>query len=140
MTLVVDASVAVAACLDVGRFATLGDRDLVAPALLWSETRSALHELVWRRELPAADGARGLDELQRAPVRRVDDDRLGAEAWAIADELGWAKTYDAEYVALARLLGCRVVTLDGRLRRGGDRLGLVVSVAELDQSLRPLGE
>lgn len=49
----------------------------------------------------------------------------------IADELGWVKTYDAECLALARLLGCRVVTLDSRLRREADRLGLVVSPAEL---------
>jgi predicted nucleic acid-binding protein len=45
--------------------------------------------------------------------------------------MGWAKTYDAEYLALARLLGCRVVTLDLRLRRGADRLGLVVTPGEL---------
>jgi predicted nucleic acid-binding protein len=45
--------------------------------------------------------------------------------------LGWAKTYDAEYVALARLLGCRLVTLDARLRRGADRLGFVISPDEL---------
>ena len=40
--------------------------------------------------------------------------------------LGWAKTYDAEYLALAALNGCRVVTVDGRLRRAADRLDLVV--------------
>jgi predicted nucleic acid-binding protein len=36
-----------------------------------------------------------------------------------------------EYLALARLLGGRVVTLDGRLRRGADRTGLVVAPTEL---------
>jgi len=56
---------------------------------------------------------------------------LGAEAWRIADELGWAKTFDAEYVALAGLLGCRLVTLDARLRRGADRSGRVTSPTEL---------
>jgi predicted nucleic acid-binding protein len=50
----------------------------------------------------------------------------------VADELGWAKTYDAEYVALAGLLGCLLVTLDARLRRSADRLGFVVSPSELD--------
>lgn len=58
-------------------------------------------------------------------------DGLTAEAWRIASDLGWAKTYDAEYLASANLLGCRVLTLDMRLRRGAERLGLVVRPAEL---------
>jgi predicted nucleic acid-binding protein len=131
LTLVVDASIGVTACLAADGFRVLPDSDLVAPALWWSETRSALHELVWRGEISAEDEDAARDALERCPVRRVDDERLGGEAWRVADELGWAKTYDAEYVALARLLGCRVVTLDARLQRGADRLGLVVSVSEL---------
>ena len=119
------------ACLSAEGFVLLPDRDLVAPALLWSETLSALRGLLWRGEITAADADAARQALDRHPVRRVDDDRLAAEAWQIAEELGWAKTYDAEYVALARLLRCRVVTLDARLRRGADRLGLVVSVGEL---------
>jgi predicted nucleic acid-binding protein len=131
LTLVVDASVAVPACLAEAGFEVLPDDDLVAPALLWSEARSVLHELVWRREITASDGEAAQAILERAPVRRIDDERLGAEASRIADTLGWAKTYDAEYVAVAQLLGCRLVTLDARLRRGADRLGLVVSIDEL---------
>lgn len=72
-----------------------------------------------------------LDVLTAAPVRKRDHRRLLSEAWRIADELGWAKTYDAEYVALASLLDARLVTLDGRLRRGAERLGFVVTPAEL---------
>lgn len=55
----------------------------------------------------------------------------------IASELGWAKTYDAEYLALARLLDTRVVTLDLRLRRGAERLGLVVTPDELTGAAEP---
>jgi predicted nucleic acid-binding protein len=35
------------------------------------------------------------------------------------------------YVALARILGCRLVTLDARLRRGTTRLGFVIGPTEL---------
>jgi predicted nucleic acid-binding protein len=118
---------AIPACLTDAGFTILPDDDLVAPVLLWSETRSVLHELVWRREITAADGEAARRMLEVAPVRRIDDERLGGEA----DTLGWGRTYDAEYVALARLLGCRLVTLDARLRRRTDRLGLVVLVEEL---------
>ena len=131
MTLVVDASVAVPACLSGSGFSVLGDTDLVAPALLWSEARSVLHELLWRREIAVEDALAARAALETAPVRPVVDERLGAASWEIADELGWAKTYDAEYVAVARLLGCRLVTLDARLRRGATRLGFVVGPREL---------
>lgn len=108
------------------------DDDLTAPALLWSECLSVLHELRWRGEITSADADAARDALEDIPVRPVDHPGLRDEAWRVADALGWAKTYDAEYVAAARLLGCRMVTLDGRLRRGADRLGFVVTVEELD--------
>jgi predicted nucleic acid-binding protein len=130
LTLVVDASVALPACLSEAGFALLPDAELVAPELMWSETRSTLHELIWRREVTPTDGEAALAALERCSVRRVRDRGLGVEAWRIA-ELGWAMTYDAEYVALARLLRCRVVTLDARLRREADRLDLVVTLDEL---------
>jgi predicted nucleic acid-binding protein len=99
--------------------------------LLWSEARSTLHELRRRDEIDAGDAEAARQALETSDVERVDDPRLGARAWQIADTLGWAKTYDAEYVALADLLGCQLVTLDARLRRGAARLGFVISVDEL---------
>lgn len=131
MTLVVDASVAVVATAVDDGFGVLGDEELFAPALMWSEARSALHLRTWRGLLDAGDGETMRSRLERCPVGRRSPARLGDEAWRIADEMGWGRTYDAEYLALARLLGCRVVTVDARLRRGADRLGLVVSPGEL---------
>lgn len=90
-----------------------------------------LHELRRRDEIGAADADAAHAALDAVRIERRDDRRVGPGAWRIADALGWAKTYDAEYVALAELLGCRLVTLDARLRRGADRLGFVITVDEL---------
>jgi predicted nucleic acid-binding protein len=129
--LVVDASVAVAASSVARGFARLTGSRLVAPPLMWSEARSMLHVLVWRGQLLREDAEPARSRLERAPVERLDHEELPEEAWRVADELGWAKTYDAEYVALARLLGCRLVTLDARLLRDAERLGFVVGPTEL---------
>ncbi len=61
----------------------------------------------------------------------VDEPRLHERAWTLADELGWAKTYDAEYVALALILDIPLLTLDGRLARGVEHLVPVVGPAEI---------
>jgi predicted nucleic acid-binding protein len=129
--LVVDASVILRASGVADGFDELGGEEMVAPPLMWSEARSVLHELAWRGEVDADDAEATRHRLETCPVARRTHPRLGQEAWRVADELGWAKTYDAEYVALALLLGCRVVTLDSRLRAGADRLGCVVGPDEL---------
>jgi predicted nucleic acid-binding protein len=129
--LVVDACVVVHACRARGGFRLLKDGDLHAPVLMWSEARSAICEASWRREITRQDALTMLQRLEDAPVRRRDYAAGGLEAWKIATELGWAKTYDAEYVALAKILGCRLVTTDGRLWRGTKRLGFVVTPEEL---------
>ncbi|HZQ63872.1 MAG TPA: type II toxin-antitoxin system VapC family toxin [Gaiellaceae bacterium] len=129
--LVIDASVAVAACYARDGFAEFRGEHLVAPALMWSEARSALHELRRRGEVSTADAEASRARLERCPVEVRRPRALGDQAWRIADDLGWAKTYDAEYVALARLLDCRLVTLDARLRRSTEHLGFVISPLEI---------
>jgi predicted nucleic acid-binding protein len=42
---------------------------------------------------------------------------LRRNAWKVADQLGWADTYDAEYVALTQLQADAFVTLDPELAR-----------------------
>jgi predicted nucleic acid-binding protein len=91
------------------------EHELLAPTLLRSQTLSALHEAVDRGEI-APDVA--LDRLERIwsmPIRLLGDAVLRRRAWKIAEELGWAETYDAEYVALTRLQADAFVTLDAEL-------------------------
>jgi predicted nucleic acid-binding protein len=128
--LVLDANVALRACAarDFGPF---GADSLVAPPLLWSEARSALHEALWRREVSRAHAWATFEVLHSGRIDERSHPALGERAWHLAEELGLARTYDAEYVALAELLGARLVTEDFRLRRGADRLGFVVGPTEL---------
>ena len=56
---------------------------------------------------------------------------LYTTAVALAEKLGWAKTYDAEYLALARLRGAMVVSTDQPFVRGAVRTGLVTDVPAL---------
>ena len=128
--MVIDASVALPASAAPGGFEIFRE-DLAAPPLLWSEVRSVLHEAVWRRDVSQEQAVHSLEAFARSRVRERRHRRLEETAWRIANELGYAKTYDAEYLALAELLGCRFVTLDRRLRRGADRLGFVVSPSEI---------
>jgi predicted nucleic acid-binding protein len=129
--LVVDASVAVDASLAEGGFAALGAHDLVAPQLLWSEVPSVLSELRWRRTISAGLADAALASFLAAPVAPRRPRKLIEEAWDVARELGWAKTYDAEYVALARLLRARLVTVDARLKAAAGRMVEVVGPTEL---------
>lgn len=129
--LVVDASVAVGISHGTAGVEALQDSVLIAPPLMWSEARSTLHVAMWRAEVSREGIERARGRLERIEIERIDDDRTGGEAWQLAEELGWARTYDAEYLALARIRDCKVVTLDARLRRGADRLGLVIAPMEL---------
>ncbi len=86
-----------------------------------------LHEALWRRELELARADHAREFLASGLVREATHPRLGDTSWELAEQPGWAKTYDAAYLALALLLRCRFVTLDAALYRGAHRLGFVVS-------------
>jgi len=100
---------------------------LHAPRLLRSEVLSALHAQVWRGVVPQDAAQEMLRRLGDLPLSLyADERRLHDRAWSIADELGWAKTYDAEYVALAQLLDIPLLTVDARLARGVEHLVRIV--------------
>jgi predicted nucleic acid-binding protein len=51
------------------------------------------------------------------PIRFLGDAVLRRRAWELAEQLGWAETYEAEYVALTQLQADAFVTLDAELAR-----------------------
>jgi predicted nucleic acid-binding protein len=103
--------------------------ELLAPTLLRSQTLSALHEAVHAGELAPEVGFERLTRIWAMPIRLLGDAVLRRNAWELAERLGWAETYDAEYVALTLLQADAFVTLDAQLAR---RVQGVVATATID--------
>ncbi len=129
--LAVDASVVITACLSKAGLKSIAGEELVAPYLMWSEASSVLHELRWRKEISGKLAAVALDRLIAAEISPRRPKGLMEEAWRIADSLGWSKAYDAEYLALARLLRCRLLTTDSKLKALGSSVVEVIGPTEL---------
>ena len=129
--LVVDAAVVITACLSQAGLKALGREELVAPHLMWSEASSVLHELRWRKEITGELASIAFDRLAALDVKPRRPKGLVEEAWRVADKLGWAKTYDAEYLALARLMRCRLLTTDAKLKAVGSSLVYVIGPSDL---------
>ena len=106
-----------------------GRHKLLAPTLLRSQTLSALHEAVQRGEIPAEVARDRLTRIGRMPIRLLGDAVLRRRAWELADRLGWASTYNAEYVALTQLQADAFVTLDAELARSVEG---VIATASID--------
>ena len=124
---VVDAGAALHLAKAGGKVAA--GHELLAPTLLRSQTLSVLHEAVHRGELSADVARERLATLGRMPIRLLGDAVLRRRAWDLAEQLGWASTYDAEYVALTQLQADAFVTLDRKLAR---RVQGIVTTASID--------
>jgi predicted nucleic acid-binding protein len=108
---------------------TPAEHKLLAPTLLRSQTLSALHESVHRGEVSASVALDQLARIRAMPIRLLGDAVLRRRAWDVAEQLGWAGTYDAEYVALTQLQADAFVTLDAELAR---RLEGIVPTAGIE--------
>src|SRR5207245_5577804 len=106
-----------------------GEHELLVPTLLRSQSLSARHEAVPRGEIPADVARDRLTRIGRMPIRLLGDAVLRRRAWDLADQLGWASTYNAEYVALTQLQADAFVALDGELARSVEG---IVATATID--------
>lgn len=130
---VIDATVALKAALVADGFAAWQRVQLHAPGLIWSEVASAASQLRWRGEISAEQAVAALGRLRGVALRVVQSADLVADALELAHRFGWAKTYDAEYVALAMRLELPFVTSDGRLAGRVRSEITVLTPVELDK-------
>lgn len=92
---------------------------MVAPPLFSAEVTSVLREREYRGDLKPGEASEALDIALQLPVVVWEPDgELQRRAYEMAAKYNRPKAYDAQYLAVADLLGCEVWTADRRLVRG----------------------
>ena len=117
--IVCDASAVLAVLLDSGRdgqwaTARLADADLFAPTLLPYECSNVIRRAELSGAISADQAAQAHADLLDLALDLWPYDVLATRAWELRANLS---SYDAAYVALAEILGVRLVTLDQRILR-----------------------
>ena len=133
MAFCLDASVAVAAFMPnpARRQAqdfvaeTLGrGEQFVAPPLLLAETTSVLRRYVHLGTLQHEQAVAALQDLLASPLRVDGRPHIYARALDLARRLGHGRAYDVQYLAVAEMENCPVVTLDRGLHESAQALGI----------------
>lgn len=84
---------------------------IVAPNLIRSQGLSMLFEAVRHGDLAEDLALQHHERLTELKMRLLSDRVSRRSAWKIAREHGWETTYDAEYLAVAKLQADALVTV-----------------------------
>jgi predicted nucleic acid-binding protein len=119
VTLVVDASVVVAALIDPGRVGAWAESLLVsgplaAPHLMPVEAANILRRSALAGDISEDVASLAHEDLVALRLEHFPYLPFASRVWELRPNL---TTYDAWYVALAESLGARLATLDARLSR-----------------------
>lgn len=119
MSLVVDASVLVAALVDAGPTgrwaeAVIGEADLLAPHLVLVEAANILRRLERAKRWKPAEAVALHDDLLRLDLVLFPYEPFAQRIWTLRENV---TSYDAWYVAIAEALEVPLATLDSRLAR-----------------------
>jgi predicted nucleic acid-binding protein len=119
LSIVIDASVVVAALLDTGATGTwaeeiLGQGDLFAPELLRVEAVNVLRRLERSKEITQQEANAAFDDLEELDVELHAFDPFSDRVWELRHNV---TSYDGWYVAIAEAFNLPLATLDGRLAK-----------------------
>ena len=119
MTLVVDASVFVAAILDTGSAgqwaeSLIASETVVAPELAMVETTNILRRLERAKEISSLEANLAHRDFTQLDIQLFPYSPFDERIWALRNNI---TSYDAWYVALAEALDCPLATLDQKLVR-----------------------
>lgn len=119
MTVVLDASAAVALLVDVGSEGAWAEEvvageQLAAPHLMPVEAANILRRAAMRGEISADAAALAHADLLALPVDLFPYEPFAPRVWELRESV---TAYDGWYVALAEALGAKLATLDGALSR-----------------------
>lgn len=101
----------------------IGEAEMAAPDLVRLEVLSVLRGDEARGDMSARRAMAAVTDLSEAPLRIFGTGWLVEDVWSLRRNL---TTYDAAYVALARQLGCPLVTADERLANSPGSKGVSV--------------
>lgn len=104
---------------------------LLAPILLRSQLLTLLYKAVRQGKISKKDADSHLNYVRGLRLRLLGDRVLQSVAWEIAGQLGWAETYDAEYLALTQLQADAFVTLDSKLATAAKKVVKVAAYEDL---------
>jgi len=129
VTVVVDASVVVAALIDAGPAGAWAESilmsgSLAAPHLMPVEVANVLRRSALAGDISAAVASLAHDDLVSLRVELFPYSSCASRVWELRSTV---TAYDAWYVAVAEILGANLATLDVRLSRAsGSRCQFVV--------------
>ena len=119
MSVVVDASVLIAALIDTGPHGTwaeevLADGGLHAPELARVEATNILRRLERAKKITLPEGNAAHEDLMQLSVELFSFDPFAERVWELRHSM---TSYDAWYVAVAEALELPLATLDARLAK-----------------------
>ncbi len=117
MTVVVDATVLVAALIDAGEDgqwaeSVIAGGSLAAPALLYVESANVLRRLERGNHISTLEANSAHRELLRLDIEQFPYEPFAWRVWELRHNVS---SYDAWYVGIAEALGGKLATLDRRL-------------------------